>query len=203
MSAIPGSALFASAGGERVAVVLGLEPAFPSAHVLGPAFTAQGAPGDNLALHHAVSNAGAGEVIVLAVGGEQEIAHCGDIVAFAAAERGIAGILLDGAIRDRIEIAALGLPVFHLGTSPSGPGKHGPGKLGVSVELCGVRIVPGDLVCADADGVAVVPAALAAAVQADVAALEEREAAIIAALRAGRTTVEVFGLEALESNTSA
>jgi len=198
VSAIPGSALFASAGGERVRIVLGLEPAFPSARVLGPAFTAQGAPGDNLALHHAVSNAGAGEVIVLAVGGEREIAHCGEIVAIAARERGIAGIVLDGAIRDRIEIAALGLPVFHSGTSPSGPGKHGPGALRVTVELCGVRIAHCDLVCADADGVAVVPAALAAEVQADVAALEEREAAIIAELRRGRTTVDVFGLEALE-----
>ena len=198
MTALPGSALFASAGGGRVAVVLGLEPAFPSAHVLGPAFTVQGAPGDNLALHHAVSSARPGVVIVLAVGGEREIAHCGDIVAFAAAERGIAGILLDGAIRDRTEIAALGLPVFHRGTSPVGPAKKGPGALGVSVEICGVRVSPGDLVCADADGVAIVAGADAEEVRAAVEALAAREQGIIAELRRGRTTVDVFGLEALE-----
>jgi 4-hydroxy-4-methyl-2-oxoglutarate aldolase len=198
MTALPGSSLFASAGGERVAVVLGLEPAFPTAHVLGPAFTVQGAPGDNLALHHAVSSAGPGVVIVLAVGGEREIAHCGDIVAFAAAERGIAGIVLDGAIRDRTEIAALGFPIFHQGTSPVGPAKKGPGALGVSVEICGVRVFPGDLVCADADGVAIVSGADAAEVRAAVEALAAREQGIIAELRRGRTTVDVFGLEALE-----
>ncbi len=194
---VPGSALFASAGADRVGIVLGLEPAFPEARALGPAYTVQGAPGDNLALHHAVSNAPQGVVIVLAVGGEQETAHCGEIIAIAAKERGIAGIVIDGAIRDRSEITQLGLPVFHLGSSPRGPGKRGPGRLAVAVELRGVRIEHGDLVCADADGIAVVPAAVADEIQAAVGALEQREAEIVAQLRRGRTTVEVFGLEAL------
>ena len=52
-----GSALLASAGGDRVAILLGLEPAWPAAHAVGPALTVQGAPGDNLALHHAVAAA--------------------------------------------------------------------------------------------------------------------------------------------------
>jgi 4-hydroxy-4-methyl-2-oxoglutarate aldolase len=193
----PGSSLFFSAGGDRVRIILGLEPAFPAARVLGRAFTAQGAGGDNLALHHAVSTAGPGDVIVLAVGGEREIAHCGEIVAIAARERGVLGIVLDGAIRDRHEISQLGLPVFHLGTSPRGPAKHGPGALGVPVELCGISVVPGDLVCADADGIAIVAAADADEVQAAVAALEAREQGIIAELRAGRTSVDVFGLKDL------
>jgi 4-hydroxy-4-methyl-2-oxoglutarate aldolase len=197
-SSVPGSALVASAGGERVGIVLGLEPAFPSASVLGPAYPVQGAPGDNLALHHALARAPVGAVIVLALGGERETAHCGEIVAVAALERGIAGIVLDGAIRDRAEIAALGLPVFHLGTSPRGPAKRGPGALDVAVELRGVRVCPGDLVCADGDGIAIVPAADADEVQAAVAALVLREQAIVAELRRGRSTVDVFGLEALE-----
>ena len=192
-----GSALFSSAGGSRVELILGLEPCFPAARVLGRAFTAQGAGADNLALHHAVSSAGAGDVIVLAVGGERETAHCGEIIAIAAMERGIAGIVLDGAIRDRTEISELGLPVFHLGVSPRGPAKNGPGALGVPVELCGVSVRPGDLVCADADGIAIVRAADAAEVQAAVAALEEREQGIIAAIRRGTTTVDVFGLKEL------
>ena len=198
MSALPGSALFASAGGERVGIVLGLEPAFPEAHALGPAYTVRGASGDNLALHHALGAAPPGAVIVLAVGGERETAYCGEIVAIAALERQIAGIVLDGPIRDRVQIAALGLPVFHLGTSPRGPRKNGPGALGVEVELGGVRIAPGDLVCADADGIAIVPQAAGAELEAAVAALVLREQQIVAALRRGRTTVDVFGLEALE-----
>jgi 4-hydroxy-4-methyl-2-oxoglutarate aldolase len=194
---VPGSSLFASAGGERVRIVLGLEPAFPSARVIGRAFTVQGAGGDNLALHHAVSAAGPGDVIVLAVGGEQETAHCGELLAIAAQERGVAGIVLDGAIRDRAEIAALAFPVFFRGTSPRGPGKAGPGALRVPVELDGVAVEPGDLVCADADGVAIVSGADADDVNAAVAALGQREAAIAADLRRGRTTVDIFELKDL------
>jgi 4-hydroxy-4-methyl-2-oxoglutarate aldolase len=192
-----GSALLSSAGGDRVGIVLGLEPAFPTARALGPALTVQGAGADNLALHHAVGEASPGDVIVLAVGGEREVAHCGEIVAIAAQKRGVAGIVLDGAIRDRIEIAELGLPVFHLGTSPRGPGKTGPGALHVPIELGGVRIEPGDLVCADADGLAVVPAALAGEVRAAAEALEQREQGILAAIGRGERTVDIYGLKEL------
>jgi 4-hydroxy-4-methyl-2-oxoglutarate aldolase len=191
------SSLVASAGGERVRVVLGLESLSAAVRVSGPAFTVQGAAGDNLALHHAVASAAPGEVIVLAVGGERRVAHCGEIVAIAARERGLAGIVLDGAVRDRAELAALAFPIFFRGTSPRGPGKSGPGALGVPVELDGVAIHPGDLVCADADGVAVVAAAEIEAVRAAVATLEAREQEIVAGIRGGRSTVELLGLEGL------
>ena len=197
MTALLGSSLYASAGGDRVRVILGLEPAFAAARAVGPAFTAQGAGGDNLALHHAVAAAAAGDVIVLAVGGEQQIAHCGEILAIAALERGIAGIVIDGAIRDRAEIGGLGFPIFGRGASPRGPGKGGPGALAVPVELGGVTIHPGDLVCADADGVTIVAAADRSEVQAAAEALEAREQGIIAELRRGRTTVELFDLKEL------
>ncbi len=179
-------------------IVLGLEPVFPSARVLGPALTVQGHGADNLALHHAVAAAEPGEVIVLSVGGEREVAHCGEIVAIAARKRGVAGIVLDGAIRDRNEIAELGLPVFHLGTSPRGPGKSLSGALRAPIELRGVRVDPGDLVCADADGVAIVAPADAAGVRAAAEALDEREQEIRAAIDRGETTVEIFGLKGLE-----
>jgi 4-hydroxy-4-methyl-2-oxoglutarate aldolase len=192
-----GSAALASAGGDKVEIVLGLEPAWLEAHALGTALTVQGAGGDNLALHHAVAAARNGDVIVLAVGGEQETAHCGDIVALAAKERGVAGIVLDGAVRDRAEIAALALPVFHHGTSPRGPAKAGPGALNVPVEIGGVRIEPGDLVCADADGVAIVRARDADEVVAAARALEAKEEAIVAAVRRGESTVEIYGLREL------
>lgn len=191
------SSLLASGGGDRVAVIVGLEPAFPAARAFGRAFTAQGARGDNLALHHAVAHARAGDVIVLAVGEEQDVAHCGEIVALAARERGIAGIVIDGAIRDRVEITELGLPVFHLGTSPSGPGKAGPGTLGVPIELRGVRVEAGDLISADADGIAVVRAVDVESVTAAAEALVAREQEIIARIRGGESTVDIFGLKEL------
>jgi 4-hydroxy-4-methyl-2-oxoglutarate aldolase len=157
----------------------------------------RGAPGDNLALHHAVAAAVPGDVIVLAVGGERDTAHCGGIIAAAARARGIAGIVLDGAIRDRIELAALGLPVFHLDVSPRKPTKEGPGALRVPVELLGVRVEQGDLVAADADGIVIVPAARAEDLLVAARALDAREAEILAQLAEGKTTVEIYGLDPL------
>jgi 4-hydroxy-4-methyl-2-oxoglutarate aldolase len=186
-------AAFASLGEGRVGVLLGFEPAWPSAHVLGPAFTAQGAAGDNLALHHAVAQAAPGDVIVLAVGGERERAHCGGVIATAARTRGVAGLVVDGAIRDRVEIEEIGLPVFHLSASPLKPSKDGPAELGVPVEIGGVRIEPGDLIAADADGIVVVPAALAEELIAAAAELEAGEAEILREIAAGRTTPEIYG----------
>jgi 4-hydroxy-4-methyl-2-oxoglutarate aldolase len=190
----PGSALLATAGGDRVSVVLGLEPAWPDARAFGPALTVQGVPGDNLALHHALAVVRPGEVIVLAVGGEMGIAHAGEIVAHAARERGAAGIVLDGAVRDRLQLEAIGVPVFHRGTSPRAPSKATPGVLRKPIALAGVSVQPGDLVCADADGVVLVPAADADTVLTAAGALEEREREIVAALGRGETTLEILGL---------
>jgi 4-hydroxy-4-methyl-2-oxoglutarate aldolase len=192
-----GSALLASAAGDRASIVLGLAPAWPGAHALGPALTVQGAPGDNLALHHAVAAAEPGAMIVLAVGGETATAHCGDILAAAARARRVAGIVLDGAVRDRAQLEALGVPVFHRGTSPRGPSKTGPGALGVPVELAGVTVHPGDLVCADADGIVVVPATEAEAVLGAARELEQRERELVAAIERGESTVALFDLTEL------
>ena len=186
-------AAFASLGEGRVGVLLGYEPAWPAARVLGPAFTAQGAAGDNLALHHAAAQAAPGDVIVLAVGGERTRAHCGGIIATAAHARGVAGLVLDGAVRDLNELEEIGLPVFHRGVSPLKPSKDGPAELGVPVELDGVRIEPGDLIAADADGIVVVPAAIAADLVAAAAELEAGEAGILAQIAAGKTTPEIYG----------
>jgi 4-hydroxy-4-methyl-2-oxoglutarate aldolase len=190
-------AALASVGENRLAVLLGFEPAWPAACAVGPAFTVQGGPGDNLALHHAVAAAAPGDVIVLAVGGEQRRAHCGGILAAAARQRGIAGLLLDGAVRDRLELESVGLPVFHRGVSPLNPAKDGPARLEVAVEIGGVCVEPGDLVAADADGVVVVPRADADDLLARAARLEAREREVLAEVAGGRTTLEIYGYEPL------
>ena len=190
-------AALASVGEDRLVVLRGLEPAWPTARLLGRAFTAQGAPGDNLALHHAVAQASAGDVIVLAVGGERGRAHCGAILASAAHARGVAGLVLDGAVRDRAELAEIGLPVFHRGVSPLKPAKDGPARLGVPIEIDGARIETGDLIAADADGIVVVPRAHADEVLAAAVALEEREREILARIEEGETTLEIYGYDPL------
>lgn len=185
------SAAIASAAGERARIVRGLDPAWPGAAALGPALTVRAHQGDNLALHLAVARAAAGCVIVVDAGGEQEVAFAGDLVVRAAAQRGVAGVVIDGAIRDRAEIAGLRFPVFHRGTSPRGPTKSFPGAVQVPIELRGVAVSPGDLVCVDDDGLVVVDAADAAAVLEQARALEAREGAFRARVEAGESTLRV------------
>lgn len=190
------SALLASAGGADVSVIPGLEPAWPGASLHGRALTVRGAPGDNLALHLAIAQAAAGDVIVIDVDGERDVAHFGDILARAARRRGIAGIVINGSIRDRRTISELGYPVFHVGTSPRGPAKLVPGRIGVPIELMGVRVGDGDLVWADDDGVVVVPAGRVDETIEAASALADREAEITARVEAGESTVAIFGLQA-------
>lgn len=189
-----GTAAIASAGSDRVAIILGLEPAWPGAHASGRAFTVRGSRGDNLAIHQAVARAGEGEILVVGVEGDEEIAHCGDLLVLAAAQRGIGGIILDGSIRDRRAIAELRFPIFHRGTSPRRPTKTVPGQLGIPVRLRGTTVNPGDYVCADDDGVVVVPAGEAESILASAAGVEEEERSIERRILAGETTIEIFEL---------
>lgn len=188
------SAEIASAAGDRARIVRGLDPACPGAAALGPALTVRAHGGDNLAVHLAVARAAAGCVIVVDAGGEQDVAFAGDLVVRAAARRGVAGIVIDGAIRDRAEIAGMRFPVFHRGTSPRGPTKRFPGEVQVPIELRGVPVSPGDLVCVDDDGLVVVDAADTVAVLEQARALEAREAAFRTRVEAGESTLRIFGI---------
>jgi 4-hydroxy-4-methyl-2-oxoglutarate aldolase len=188
------SAAIASAAGNRARIVRGLDPAWPGATALGPAVTVRSHTGDNLAVHLAVAQAAAGSVIVVDAGGEQDVAFAGDLLVRAAARRGVAGVVIDGSIRDRAEIACLRFPVFHRGTSPRGPTKRFPGEVQVPIELRGVAVSPGDLVCVDDDGLVVVGAADAATLLEQARVLEGREAAFRTRVEAGESTLEIFGI---------
>jgi 4-hydroxy-4-methyl-2-oxoglutarate aldolase len=137
-------------------------------------------------------------VIVADVQGERETAHFGDLLAHAAIVRGIAGVVLNGAIRDRAAITALAYPVFHDGTSPRGPAKRIPGELGGSVELGGVVVQNGDLVCADDDGVVVVRAADAESVMQEARQLSVAELEVERRIRIGESTIAIFDLSGVE-----
>jgi len=125
----------------------------------GPALTCECGPGDNLALIAAVGESEPGDVIVAATGAFTGSAVTGDVLLGIARNRGVAGFVTDGLVRDFSDLAALGLPVFAMGRSPNSPGRRGPGTVGFPV-ICGGRVVAaGDIVVADADGVVVVPRA--------------------------------------------
>ncbi|MFZ1994523.1 MAG: hypothetical protein WAU75_10455 [Solirubrobacteraceae bacterium] len=192
MLSVLSSAAIASAAGDRARIVCGLDPVWPGATALGPAVTARAHRGDNLAVHLAVARAAAGSVVVVDAGGEQDVAFAGDLVVRAAARRGVAGIVIDGAIRDRTQIAGMRFPVFHSGTSPRGPTKRFPGEVDVPIGLRGVLVSPGDLVCVDDDGLVVVNAADTAAVLEQARALEAQEAAFRARVETGESTLSIF-----------
>jgi 4-hydroxy-4-methyl-2-oxoglutarate aldolase len=127
----------------------------------GPALTASCSPGDNLMMHRALYLAREGDVLVVSApdGGAQ----WGDIAAYYAKKKGLAGIVIDGCIRDTDELARMRSPVWCTRIAPSSPQKSGYGTVNAPLVCGGVRVAPGDLVVGDGDGVIAVPRALAAA----------------------------------------
>jgi 4-hydroxy-4-methyl-2-oxoglutarate aldolase len=175
-----------------------LKPIDPAWHLTGPAFTVLCEGGDNLWIHRGLYAAAPGDVLVVATAGEDEYGYWGEILAEAAIARGLAGLVIDGCVRDAAELRALGFPVFARGLTIRGTVKRpdARGALGVPVSLGGTIVAPGDLVVADVDGVAVVEQARADAV---LAAADERvakETELVRRIREGATTLDLLGLEA-------
>ncbi|MGY1826947.1 RraA family protein [Blastococcus sp. SYSU DS0541] len=142
--------------------------------VAGPAFTVRTRPGDNLVVHRALDLAEPGDVLVVDGGGALDRAVLGEIMARYAAARGLAALVVDGAVRDREGLAEGPVPVFARGINHLGPYKDGPGELRGPVQAGGAVVRCGDLVVGDGDGVVVVPHERAAEV---VGAGQERLAA--------------------------
>ena len=112
--------------------------------------------GDNLAIHRALDEAIPGDVLVINGNAEVNRAVFGDLLAEICLARGIAGVVIDGAVRDVDEIEALGLPVFARDVNPAGPSKTGPGTVGIPVACGNVVCNPGDAIIGDRDGIIVV-----------------------------------------------
>lgn len=125
----------------------------------GPALTVRVRPGDNLFLHKAIDLAQPGDVIVIDAGGALNTAILGAMMTQYAKTRGIEALVVDGAIRDVKELAALDFAVVARGATPNGPFKTGPGEIGYAIACGGLSIAPGDLLIGDEDGVLVVPRA--------------------------------------------
>jgi RraA family protein len=162
-----------------------LRPYHRGGKLVGPAFTVKTRPGDNLLVHKAIDMAAAGDVIVVDAGGEVAQAIIGEIMTSHAAKRGIAGFVIDGAIRDADAVAAASLPVFARGVTHRGPYKDGPGEINVPVAIGGMVVNPGDIIVGDSDGVLAVPQEIAEKVIAAATAQNRKEEATLAAIAAG------------------
>ena len=114
---------------------------------------------DNVLLRSALEQPGAGRVLVVDGGGSLRCALVGDRIARLALENGWSGLIVKGCVRDTAALVQLPLGIKALGTNPRPSGKEGAGETGVPVSFGGVTFRAGDLLYADGDGVAVVPAA--------------------------------------------
>jgi regulator of RNase E activity RraA len=150
------AAILADVAGRRGTMHGRVRALRPSMQVAGPAFTVEVRPGDNLMIHAAMSLARPGDVLVIDGKGDRTSALMGTIMMTACRQLGIAGVVVDGAVRDSLEIEEMGFPVFSVGTNPNGPTKNIGGRIGHPVSCGGVTVHPGDFVLADADGVVVV-----------------------------------------------
>lgn len=135
----------------------GLRPYHAGGVLAGPAFTVKTRPGDNLMIHKALHMAAPGDVIVVDAGGDVTNALIGELMVATAIKNGIAGFVMNGAIRDVDAIGAGTFPVYAAGVTHRGPYKDGPGSINVPISLNGMVIQPGDLILGDADGLLCVP----------------------------------------------
>ncbi|MFH2115901.1 MAG: 4-carboxy-4-hydroxy-2-oxoadipate aldolase/oxaloacetate decarboxylase, partial [Spirochaetota bacterium] len=144
------------ASGRKGFIESAIKPAATGNRICGPAYTVQCAPGDNLMLHKALQRAPAGSVLVASVGGLYEYGYWGGMMAVAAMSRGIAGLAIDGCVRDSEEIAKMGFPIFCRGFSIKGTVKTTLGIINYPLNFGQETIFPGDLILGDADGMVVV-----------------------------------------------
>jgi 4-hydroxy-4-methyl-2-oxoglutarate aldolase len=152
-----GVATVHEAAGRSGIVDVPLTQIVPGSRVAGPARTALCMPGDNTMVHAAVAHAAPGDVLVLTSAEPAPVALVGELLATQAQARGVAGILVDGAVRDADELAAIGLPIWARFVRAQGATKGAVGKLDVTVVVGGAEIRPGDLVVLDCDGAVALP----------------------------------------------
>ena len=128
------------------------------ATVAGRALTVWTPPGEHLSVLNALDQAREGDVIVVDCKGSLATALWGSRLSRIALERGIVGLVVDGAVRDLDEMEEMGFPVFGVGVVPTKPGRELAGEVGVPIECAGRMVATGDAIYGDGDGVVVIPA---------------------------------------------
>ncbi|MGH9018033.1 MAG: RraA family protein [Acidimicrobiales bacterium] len=188
-----GAATLGESGG--VPMAPRVKAVWPGARLAAPAYPVRCTPGDNLAIHVAVTTAPAGHVLVVDVGDEEEFGYWGEVLTTGAEARALAGLVIDGGVRDTAALAAHGFAVFSTTVALQGAAKEAPGTAGAPATVGGVVVRPGDWVVGDGDGVTVVPGDRLDEVMAAGRARTDKENGLFVALAEGATTVELLGLD--------
>ena len=172
----------------------GISPIADEMRIVGQARTVRCMVGDNSALHAAITLARPGEVLIADAGGFLGTAVWGGLMTHAAKRQGVAGLIIDGAVRDRSEIVELDFPCYARGLVPAGPHKAFGGAIDCPVNCGGVAVRPGDLVIADSDGVTIIPLERVEETWEAYQQLKEKEAKALSALESGGTLGEIYGV---------
>jgi regulator of RNase E activity RraA len=162
----------------------------PASRAIGPAFTIKVHPGDNLATRKAMNLVEAGDVVVVDSRGDVASAVFGGVSADEMQRKGVAALIVDGAVRDRAHITRLGIPVYARAVNPAPPTFSGAGEINVPVCCGGVVVEPGDVVVTDDEGIIVIPRRDLDWVLAAVADVEATEAGWMESLAAGEPVVD-------------
>jgi regulator of RNase E activity RraA len=181
------AAILADVAGRRGTMHARVAPVHERMQLAGPAFTVEVRPGDNLMIHAAIALAQPGDILVIDGKGDQTAALMGTLLMSACKKLRLGGVIVDGAIRDKLELLELDFPVFSAGFNPAGPTKFVPGRINHPISCGGTVVNPGDLVVGDADGVVVIERAKAPAMMALAVKKVADEAARIEAIARGDT----------------
>jgi 4-hydroxy-4-methyl-2-oxoglutarate aldolase len=196
-----GTATVYEASGRNGLVDVDLIQVVPGSRAAGPARTVRCGQADNLMLHAMLSQVQPGDIIVLTMPTPEPVGVVGDLIATQAKAHGVAGLLVDAAVRDVEDLQALGLPIWARWVRVRGSDKNVVGAIDEPVEVGGAAIRPGDVVVLDADGAVVVAAERTDEVIVKAREREERERDKRAKLQAGELSYDLDGLRARVEDT--
>jgi 4-hydroxy-4-methyl-2-oxoglutarate aldolase len=184
---------------------IGIRPVWPCARIVGRAVTCKIKPAglEKSKVHlgtPAIEAAKASDIIVVDNGGRPDVSAWGGLLSLASKQKGLSGVVIDGACRDVDESRDVGFPVYARAVVPvTARGRIMQDSINQEIQCGGVQVHPGDLVIADGSGVVIIPSSRAQEVVSEAEKIAAHEAKMADAVRSGRSVVEVMETLGYES----